>query len=358
MASSLQFALTTLQQNNSWSLAVLTAIGYDYILTFSNENTSGANPGPWCQCYSFLCVSEFEVRYVGLCNLIINMLQGSSFVPGPTKMYVFTLPSLLGLPDVPDFYKTVVSTPTQVYMIYLWSFLPFFGAAEFVMILRIWAMYNRSTLILSVLLTFFSLEMISTVLATAVYSAPRNQLVATIQILNFSYCVGQPTSLIWTKVANILQMTHGAVVCTLAIFQFVRQLLRMYHATKQWQLNRYMSLLVKQGLLYFLAVFLLNLINVLAASGKLPAGGWQLLVVLTLEFVPMYTLSPRFILSTRELYARDVQGRCVGGIDSGFGLSLSGCEAVGTIVFADVEQNERSEDVEEIAMEVVTSQPE
>ena len=48
-------------------------------------------------------------------------------------------------------------------------------------------------------------------------------------------------------------MTNGAVVCTLAIFQFVRQSLQMYHATKQWQLNRYMSLFVKQGLLYFLA---------------------------------------------------------------------------------------------------------
>ena len=82
----------------------------------------------------------------------------------------------------------------MVYMIYLWTFLPFFGAAEcellcgslsgkaisdgtdaVVMILRVWAMYNQSTLIFSILLMFFFLEMISTLLATAIYSAPRNQ---------------------------------------------------------------------------------------------------------------------------------------------------------------------------------------
>ena len=39
----------------------------------------------------------------------------------------------------------------------------------------------------------------------------------------------------------------------LAIFQFLRQSFHMYRATKQWQLNRYMGLLVKQGILYFIA---------------------------------------------------------------------------------------------------------
>ena len=97
----------------------------------------------------------------------------------------------------------------------------------------------------------------------------------------------------------------------------------------------------------------------LAASGKLPTGGWQLIFVLTLEFVPIYTLTPRFIMSVRELYAHDLRGRCVGGIDTGFGLSLSGRDIGATaIMFADVEQNEVSEDVDEIAMDVVTTQPE
>ncbi|KAF8553927.1 hypothetical protein OG21DRAFT_1509575 [Imleria badia] len=102
-----------------------------------------------------------------------------------------------------------------------------------------------------------------------------------------------------------------------------------------------MSLIVQQGILYFFAVFLFALIDLLAASGKLPAGGWQLYLLGILEWVPVYTLTPRFIMSIRELYARDVRGRRGEGIDTGFGFSSSGRGAGGTaIVFADVERNE------------------
>ncbi|KAF8553928.1 hypothetical protein OG21DRAFT_1175995 [Imleria badia] len=37
MSSAIQSALTSLQQNNYVSLAILTALGHDYVLTFSNE---------------------------------------------------------------------------------------------------------------------------------------------------------------------------------------------------------------------------------------------------------------------------------------------------------------------------------
>ena len=43
-----------------------------------------------------------------------------------------------------------------------------------IMILRVWAMYNRSRLILRALLMLFSVEIIFTVLAAAIYSVPRN----------------------------------------------------------------------------------------------------------------------------------------------------------------------------------------
>ena len=43
-----------------------------------------------------------------------------------------------------------------------------------VMMLRVWAMYNRSNLILQVLLTLFFLEIISTLLVAVIYSNPRS----------------------------------------------------------------------------------------------------------------------------------------------------------------------------------------
>lgn len=41
------------------------------------------------------------------------------------------------------------------------------------MTLRVWEMYNRSGLVLTTLLALFSLEIISAVLAAAVYRDPR-----------------------------------------------------------------------------------------------------------------------------------------------------------------------------------------
>ena len=63
----------------------------------------------------------------------------------------------------------------------------------------------------------------------------------------------QPIPVIWMTVAAILGITHSAVVCTFVIVQFVRQSVQMYRVTKQWQLNRYMTLLVQQGIFYFFA---------------------------------------------------------------------------------------------------------
>ena len=152
-----------------------------------------------------------------------------------------------------------------------------------VMILRVWAMYNRSTLILSVLLTSFSLEIIANVLGAAVISNPVNlsgtlalaeqmmsctnnvsittpldcrPTVVITQISGYSFCIVQLTTLIWTEVADILQITHGAAVCILGIIQFVIQSLQMHRATRQWQPNRYMVLLVREGILYYIAYVL------------------------------------------------------------------------------------------------------
>jgi hypothetical protein len=149
------------------------------------------------------------------------------------------------------------------------------------MILRVWAMYSRSKLILRTLLALFSMEIVSTLLADSIFQDSRYMAgmwilaelmvrytdplstaipflghhwhtVHTTQILDFSFCVWQNELPSLTNVVSILQMTHAAAMCILAIAQFVRQSLQMRRATKVWQLNRYMNLLVKQGILYFL----------------------------------------------------------------------------------------------------------
>ena len=72
-----------------------------------------------------------------------------------------------------------------------------------------------------------------------------------------------------------------------------------------------------------------------------------------MELIPPYALVPRFILSLRKIYVRDLRGRPGSEIDTAFGFtSASSHGAVAsTIVFADAERNEWLEQGEEIQME-------
>lgn len=72
------------------------------------------------------------------------------------------------------------------------------------------------------------------------------------QMFGFSFCMVQSDTLIWSNVVDIIQITLGAVMCLLIAAQFIRESLQMYKATKQFQPNRYLNLLVREGMIYFL----------------------------------------------------------------------------------------------------------
>lgn len=73
------------------------------------------------------------------------------------------------------------------------------------------------------------------------------------QVLDFSYCVPQSGAIVWFEIADVLQMTLGLSMCLLVAIRFIEESLRMYNATRQFQLNRYISLLVREGMIYFIA---------------------------------------------------------------------------------------------------------
>ncbi|KAG9312081.1 hypothetical protein JVU11DRAFT_7364 [Chiua virens] len=134
------------------------------------------------------------------------------------------------------------------------------------------------------------------------------------------------------------QILFSVMLCMLAIIQSIQ----MYRLTKQWELNQYINILVKQGVIYFLALLPLNFINLLGFWNVIP-GFVQYSLLMFLEYVPVFTLAPRFIISIREIHDHDVQGRRGGGIDSGFGLStLSDRDATRSeqVVFASRDENE------------------
>ena len=163
------------------------------------------------------------------------------------------------------------------------------------------------------------------------------------QLLDITVCnvvYGAPA---WSSACTINQFILGTAMCTLVTVKFVKDSLQMYQATRKWQLNRYMNHLVRDGLLYFLvyvpqfgslfyqhseltrqhtmtSTLLYSIIKVLDILGSIPEG-WISHFSVVIANVPLFNLTPRFVMNIRELHALDMQGRCNGDIDTDFGLS-------------------------------------
>lgn len=87
---------------------------------------------------------------------------------------------------------------------------------------------------------------------------------------------------------------------------------------------------------------------------KSPTSEGQIILVGVMKAIPVFILAPRFILSLRQLYARDVQSRRGADIDTAFGLtSVSIYGDLGSaVVLTDAGQHERLEqDSEGIPLE-------
>ena len=93
-------------------------------------------------------------------------------------------------------------------------------------------------------------------------------------------------------------------------------------------------------------------VTVTCHTTSLSIDGWWILLVVA-EYIPIFTLVPRFILNLRDLYAHDLQGRRGSNIDTAFGLSSTPGHGpvASAIVFAEDGQNEGGEQGEEIQME-------
>ena len=142
-----------------------------------------------------------------------------------------------------------------------------------VTILRVWALYNRSRLTLVVLLTFYAIELMLYVADSLVLSTKKSQgmrtcfhlvhptkhdlynlsiIVVIEQASGFSFCNFQFSTPLWVvAVTGAVQIALGALMCLLVIVRFVRESIRIYKAATRFELSRYVSLLTRDGVLYF-----------------------------------------------------------------------------------------------------------
>ncbi|KAF8126764.1 hypothetical protein EV363DRAFT_1452795 [Boletus edulis] len=241
MSSDIQSALEYLVLNNYLSLASASVVVYDYILTFSREIEY-----IWLRPWTWVFTMFVVVRYIGLCWFMTNALL--------------------------------------------------------MMILRVYAMWNRSRTILGILLFLNVTQTIVAVVSDGIYNNPNTHLSVIIgQVSDFSFCnesyINTPATLLAYRTAPRLSFD-------------------MYKATKQWQPNRYMRKLVADGILYFIVTVVYQ-IYVLAIFAAPPNNASPTFLSAFL-YVTFYTLIPRFIISIRELYDHDIRGHF--HIDTGFGV--------------------------------------
>ncbi|KAF8434802.1 hypothetical protein L210DRAFT_3762950 [Boletus edulis BED1] len=317
MSSDLQSALENLVQNNYQSIIIVVAVAYDYILIFSKEVEY-----VWRRPWSWVSTMFVLVRYVGLLLAMTTGLGGSSFVPGPPQVsIVFDLVSI-------------------------WGSIVFLFAADVVMIMRVYVMWNRSRIILWILLFIYVVQTITSVFADGFYQYPNDHSSVTIgHLASFSFCnVSADVPLALNMLQLVPRLALAATLVILAVTQTLKQSVVMYKA-KQWQLNRYMQLLVRDGIIYFIMNVLFQITSMLAFSPNLTA---IMLYISTFVYVFFFALVPRFIISIRELYDRDAHGHS--HIDTGFGmrsqLNVGTNTTMSAMAFTDVNREREDPEVE------------
>jgi len=266
------------------------------------------------------------IRYAGFLTALSQAIGDSTFIPGPVK---------------------------ACYMIFIlngWAHTIFYIAADMVMILRVYAIYNRSKIILGFLLVLYFTEFVIVIVSASIYSDPTYVIASVSQFLDSTVCVFVFTTQTWNIASATIQSTLSTFLCILVVAKFVRESLQMHRMTRKWEINRYLNLLIRDGFVYFVITILYDL-NFLAVLGVLPSEGYYVTGVLQfVSTVPLFTLTPLIVINIWELYVCHTQGL---HIDTGFGLS--GVEhgggdltAITTILFVDGGATEGSEGGEEM----------
>jgi len=301
MASDLRFALEFLQLCDYATIMALSAVGYDYILTFAREVEY-----IWCRRWTWV-------------STIIDALVAGTLMSGPSKVMC-----------------------TTVYLVAIWAFVVFLSAADLMMILRVYTMWGRSRTILRVLLSIYIVQTIVCLIYAGMYINPNTDLsVAIAQIQDFSGCnivLNVPPNL--TIYFMIPRFTLSVVLFILALTQTLKGSVAMYKATKHWQPNLYMGLLVKHGIIYFFTSLLYNTAQTILSITAFTTTNPSMVFLDGFIYLIFATIMPRFIISVRELYDRDLRAQWQ-GVDTGFGVSSQPMvgqhwAVVSAIAFADV----------------------
>ncbi|KAI9457555.1 hypothetical protein HD554DRAFT_1770382 [Boletus coccyginus] len=277
--------LETIQLYDYSPIIIITVVVYDYFLTFSREVDI-----IWCRRWTWVSTLFVVVRYLGLCWAITLSLAGNTFAPGPVAVSI----ALVEMGD--------------------WGYILYLAAADLVMILRVYAMWNRSKIVLWVLMFIHIVQIVLSIVWEAVYVWPGATLSAWVdQTVNFEYCSYSTTEQPLPIYRAIPRFIIGAALLTLFVIPTLTHTYEIYRLTGRWHINRAMQLLVKEGAVYFVVNLLYNIVGLVQLSNAS-----SMLFFDTFAYSLSCVVMPRFVISIRELYLQDQWQ----GIDTGFGVYI------------------------------------
>jgi len=318
----------------------VTVVVYDYILMFPSEVVH-----IWSKPWTWVTLLYLIVRYAGIYDVMGTLMFDGSFVP-----------------------LSSVKTCAGLFYLGDWANTAFYCASSLLMVLRVHAIWNRSKVILAILLLGYMVRVVSNLILTAVIFNPYTDATVVdirVPVLHYSACIEiYPRIGPYVIYAGSWSIIFDVVLLILALVPSVQQSIAMYQTTKRWEPNRYISLIIKEGVAYYICLnFLDNIPNVVATLDNLNGDHWHLNPVgwFMIEFfynTSMFPIVPRFVISMRELFDKDSRGQ-LEGIDSAFGISsrsgnVAGLDtSVSGIPVADGISHPGEEGGEEIQLEVV-----
>jgi hypothetical protein len=89
----------------------------------------------------------------------------------------------------------------------------------------------------------------------ALYLTPPFPPVSIVEVDGFPICnssIENPTTQIWHFYASVPRFVLVVILFMLAVTPAVKESVEMYKVTKQWQSNRYLQQLMRDGIFYFL----------------------------------------------------------------------------------------------------------
>ncbi|KAI9456200.1 hypothetical protein HD554DRAFT_2036980 [Boletus coccyginus] len=259
-----------------------------------------------------------------------TIAAGSTLLPGPV---------IVRFPVLNEYNPLLMAILCQTCD---WGYILFLAAADLVMILRVYAMWNQSKKILAILLFIHVPEIVVSIIWEGVYNDPDGDLsVTVVQLFNHKSCKYLSSDRVPPQAYRAIpRYVLGAALMILSVIPALKQSVEMYKLAKRWQTNRLMKLLAREGAVYFVVNLYFNIVTVVT----LPSDGFMTFLN-ALAYSLSCAIMPRFIISIRESYDRDLLSRQQ-GIDTGFGLFsthiANGNAARSAIAFADVTEQSQT----------------